>query len=387
MADNLTAGNPRAHRVRVFFDEVSTLIYEGMPVCYEYDATTNWFGGSVNDAGEVTATTTTAEGGQNEGKYIYVKIPLTANFHAFAGVVAKGGWCGKTTSALKGIPIDIYVPNGAIVPVRTDASTTVGVTVLGIANTDTECISGGYPVGIAWESEDCSTDNAVVLAKLDPNMFVRQAITVNALTGGVVNSLQNTFVNTSGTACNAMVHSTLNGIMASGNAWGILNYLNINAVMTGNIYIRGILSQVMISAAVNGPAHISAIHAQLGGTAEVANCEHMCALWAEVQAYRPTTAGTDLEDAYSIIKLSNGAPAEKGPNDAIYIYGGNGIEDLFRFHTCHNGGGATDHFIYDHGTGADAYVKNGTGAILKTKVDVDGVDYFIMLYSDPEEAT
>ena len=127
MSFNLTASNPRAHRVRVFFDETST-IYEGMPVCYDWDSTINWFGGSVASTGEVTETTSTTEGNHNEGKYIRVKTPLVTNFHAFAGVVAKGspgiGETGKTA-------IDIYVPNGAIVPVRVGVNTLVGRTIVG----------------------------------------------------------------------------------------------------------------------------------------------------------------------------------------------------------------------------------------------------------------
>ena len=123
--DNLTAGNPVAHRVRVYF-EGTTTIYEGMPVCYNYDTTTNWFGGSVADTGEVTASTTTAETSPNEGRYIRVERPIAGNLLHFAGVVAKGGWCGTTGAKA----VDIYVPNGAIVPVRCDVDTTVGVTIL-----------------------------------------------------------------------------------------------------------------------------------------------------------------------------------------------------------------------------------------------------------------
>ncbi|KKK79843.1 hypothetical protein LCGC14_2829430, partial [marine sediment metagenome] len=105
MADNLTAGNPRAHAVRVYYFGTST-IYEGMPVCYD-NSTTNWFGGSVSN-GEVTASTTTAEGSQNEGKYIRVENPNADNVSMFAGVVKKGGWVGKIGPRV----LDIYIPNG-----------------------------------------------------------------------------------------------------------------------------------------------------------------------------------------------------------------------------------------------------------------------------------
>jgi hypothetical protein len=58
MSFNLTAGNPRAHRIRVYY-EGSNTITEGMSLCYNHDTTTNWFGGSQT-AGTITASTTTA---------------------------------------------------------------------------------------------------------------------------------------------------------------------------------------------------------------------------------------------------------------------------------------------------------------------------------------
>ena len=46
--DNLTAGNPVAHRVRVYY-EGSNTIYEGMLLHYNHDTTTNCFVGSVSE--------------------------------------------------------------------------------------------------------------------------------------------------------------------------------------------------------------------------------------------------------------------------------------------------------------------------------------------------
>ena len=365
----------------------TTVLLVGQPVCYNSDATADWKENASNrissdfGAEDVTAY---AEGSQNyNARLLVVEEPLTANLMSFAGVVKSLG----PKRGADGDTIEIYVPKeGAVVPAYLAASVTTNASIVGIVNAGASFISGGRPIGIAMETIDRSDTNGMAWIKFQS--FAYQSGTASTvLTGAVLNTLQHTFINTSGTACNMLVHSTLSGIMASGNAWGGLFYTNINAVMTGNCYIRGILSQMNIGAAVNGPCHISAIHAQLTGSSEVANIEHMCALWAEVSTYRPTVAGTDLADEYSIVKLSNGAPAEKGPNEVFFVWGGNGVEDLFQFDTCLNGGGATDHFLYPHGTGADAYVKNGTGAILKCKVNVDGVDYFIMLYSDPEEAT
>lgn len=173
--DNLTAGNPRAHAVRVYF-EGETTIYEGMPVCYNYDTTDNWFGGSVANTGEVTASTTTADGLQNEGKYIRVERVSDSNLLHFAGVVKRGGWVGKTGPKV----LDIYVPNGAIVPVRCDVDCTSGRTVLSIQANEEELgyaldASEARPVAIAMETETgLDTTPDITLAKLCPDEFIYQ---------------------------------------------------------------------------------------------------------------------------------------------------------------------------------------------------------------------
>lgn len=213
MSFNLTAGNPRAHRVRLYYTESST-IYEGMPVCYEFDATTNWFGGSVSK-GAVTATTTTAEGSQNEGKYIRVEDPDADNIHAFAGVVAKGGWCGTTGPK----SIDVYVPNGAIVPVRTDQNCTVGRTILAVHTAEQHLTcpleSAARPVAVAWETVDCATTTGLTLARLDPNIFINQKGDASALlvddedTGTTfVNQIKIESAQTSANFCAFSVQST-----------------------------------------------------------------------------------------------------------------------------------------------------------------------------------
>jgi len=163
--DNLTAGNPVAHRVRVYY-EGSNTIYEGMALSYNYDTTTNWFGGSVSD-GVVTASTTTSAGTHNEGKYIRVEEPSSANQIVFAGVVAKGGWCGRTGPRI----LDIYVPNGAIVQVYTDKSIVARdkLYLEDGANTLVNAVQVGMLdcVAIATETIDRSTAG-LVQAKLLP---------------------------------------------------------------------------------------------------------------------------------------------------------------------------------------------------------------------------
>ena len=251
--DNLTAGNPVAHRVRVYYTGDDTL-KEGEPLCYSFKTTKNWWGGSVSDAGVVTTSVTAAEGTQNASKYMSVESPLrisltsdtpadgsktitgttsdfdtlhvgmfvsiaganvtdgnyeitaisrstesgvthstitlgnmaaatgsTAdvstkidNISAFAGVVARGGWVGKAGPRV----IDIYVPNGAVVPVRNDQNCVLGKTILAV-HTNEQFLTApaqnyALPVAIAWETVDTATTTGLVLAKLDSRIFVNQ---------------------------------------------------------------------------------------------------------------------------------------------------------------------------------------------------------------------
>jgi hypothetical protein len=251
--DNLTAGNPVAHRVRVYYTGSNT-IKEGEPLNYSFKTTKNWWGGSVGDDGVVTTSDTSAEGTQNASKYINVETPLQislssdtpadgsktitgtttdfdtlqvgmfvsiagtdvtngnyeitaisrstesdvtnstitlgnmadatgttadvttkiGNISAFAGIVAKGGWVGKSGPRV----VDIYVPNGAIVPVRTDQNCTLGKTILAI-HTNEQFLtapfeSGGRAVAIAWETVRADTTTGLVLAKLSDTLFIYQ---------------------------------------------------------------------------------------------------------------------------------------------------------------------------------------------------------------------
>jgi hypothetical protein len=153
-------------------------VYEGMPVCYEFDATTNVLNydkGAGGDVGSQSTRTTTAEGNQNEGKFLRVEDADADNLPAFAGVVAQGPKVGTTGPCW----LDIFVPNGAIVPVRTDLDCTVGRTILAVESASQEltvplAASNAIPVGIAWETVDRSSTSGIVLAKLSPNLFIRQ---------------------------------------------------------------------------------------------------------------------------------------------------------------------------------------------------------------------
>lgn len=163
---------------RVYYTESST-IYEGMPVCYEFDATINVLGYDKGAGGRVdcqSSPTTTAEGNQNEGKYLRVEDVDDDNVCAFAGVVAGTSDAGKIGPRW----LDVYIPNGAVVPVRTNQNCTVGKTILAIHTAEQALTApfeaAGRAVAVAWETVDRSggTSDGICLAKLSDTMFIYQ---------------------------------------------------------------------------------------------------------------------------------------------------------------------------------------------------------------------
>lgn len=166
----ITTGNdPVAQRKSVYYEGSST-IYEGMPVCYNFDTTNNWFGSYVS-SGTVTESTTTAEAAHNEGKWIRVENPSDSNLEHLAGYVAEGSWCGTTGPR----QLDIFIPNGAVIPVRTRANCTVGVTRLYLEGGGQALSSAGQEVGnavrlvaMAMETDDGSTTPVTILARVYP---------------------------------------------------------------------------------------------------------------------------------------------------------------------------------------------------------------------------
>lgn len=224
-----------------FYNRESTAVtvYEGMPVCYLFDTTTNVLG--INKATNVKGTTT-AEGYQNEGKFLLCELPHDDNLLWFAGAVAAGPWCNKTVAATSWKWLDIYEPNGAIVPLRTDIECTVGVTILAIeedsqAFTVPLSASEARPVAIAEETDDGSSTACLVLARLCPNEFLYQDHNATALgipneatAACVVNRINVTSAQTAGRFTALEVHGAMTG---TGNATGYGLALYVQADVTG----------------------------------------------------------------------------------------------------------------------------------------------------------
>jgi hypothetical protein len=176
---------PSVRKQRLYYEGTNT-IYEGMPVCYNYDTTTNVLGlnkaypsmeRNIQILGGIDPDVT-AEGYQNEGKFLRVEDPSTTNLEWFAGVICAGGYVGKTGPKW----VDVYEPNGAIVPVRCAVSSTVGSTILAV--TPSASYFGqpvnslrSRPVAVAEETVSGTTGTPLLcLAKVNPNMFMWQNI-------------------------------------------------------------------------------------------------------------------------------------------------------------------------------------------------------------------
>jgi len=172
-------------KVRFYNRESSAeTLYEGQPLCYIFDSTTNEMGINKQTGAEGS---TTAESYHNEGKLVQVEKPYSDNLLHFAGVVASGSWCGKSIAATSWVDIDVFIPNGAVVLVRADVECTVGRTILALesdsqALTQSLGATQGRPVAIAMETNATLDSTAgLIMARLCPNEFIYQDHTGDAL--------------------------------------------------------------------------------------------------------------------------------------------------------------------------------------------------------------
>lgn len=302
--------NTNAQRKRVYYTETS-IIYEGMPVCYEFDATTNVLGydkGAGGDPDCQTSPTTTAEGNQNEGKFLRVEDPDADNIHAFAGVVASGPKVGKTGPAW----LDIFIPNGAIVPVRNDQNCTVGRTVLAVhtgeAHLTAPFESAGRAVAIAWETKDTATTTGIVLAKLSDTLFIYQKGDATSLlvddedTGdNAVNQINVSFSQASGRCTGFQIRAFHAG--GSPSSWDYGLAMDISADASGGTISNSFTGSGhwlnLGATTITGGSIVNALRAGIyeGGTCTFTNCGTLAPLSLAVQV--ATDPGTGFAMIYA----------------------------------------------------------------------------------------
>jgi len=365
--------DPKARAIRVYYEGEST-IYEGMPLCYNYDTTDNWMG--VSAADYTAETGTTAEGYQNEGKFIRVENPSASNLAHFAGVVAGCGKQGQTGPCV----LDMYIPNGAVVPVRCDIDTTVGITILALTSASQELgalVADSRPVAIAMETETALDGTAdITLAKLDPSLFSFNYGTSGSAyavsTGTYPVNYQYVELTSTAPALGFMQDNRLlyDAVMASGQLTIQNNYLHFTGTLSAAAaaYLRGSVNLVHLDGCtINSDLSIIAgCHAQLGGTPTAFTAIYKaCGLWVDIGVNVIPTSG----------RLS-----------AIYISenGTNYAHTVFDFRTPR-----TDYFAMfsgDETTGAHHYIvamtgDHTTGATDRAlKCDVNGTTYYIPLF-------
>lgn len=271
-----TVVNIPKKRVKFYNRESSAVtIYEGMPVCYMFDTTTNILGwDKVNSV----KGTTTAAGYQNEGQFLIVETPYTDNLMWFAGVVANGGYCGKTVAATSYKWLDIYEPDGkSIVPVRSYISSTSGVNALAIMS-DAQYLGnpnagtsngGGRYVAIAEETVNRSSVVGICLAKLCPDQFAFQSCgttKMNFATAGTVEVAANLInvqcQNTTGTFTALFVRSEVATSDSGDVALAIYGEANVTGVAAGSycIAMRGSLN---LWGGTQTAVHIHALGAEI----------------------------------------------------------------------------------------------------------------------------
>jgi hypothetical protein len=158
--------DPIITRKRVYY-EGSDALKAGYALCYNHDTTTNWWGfGELTYGADKTEQSVTAEGEQNEGKWMRVEKPATGNLDFFAGVVSQG-------QALTGpCFVDIDVPNGGITVVQANVACTTGVTKLYVSAGSYYLMGQGTVgaaqrcVGMAMETYDRSSTAGPIMARL-----------------------------------------------------------------------------------------------------------------------------------------------------------------------------------------------------------------------------
>ena len=406
--------DPKARRISVYF-EGETTIYEGMPVCYNYDTTDNWLGVASIDftstASTITESGTTAEGSQNEGKFIRVERPVNGNLLHFAGVVAGADHEGETGPKA----IDIYVPNGAIVPVRCDVDTTSGTTILSIAEGEEELglhtgNSTTRAVGIAMETETALDGTAgITLCKLDPNLFMNTNLDGTALimaaagtsNYGALHTSNITSAQTGGYCTNMLLQTTITGDMtdaAGGGACGLMCLATTTGTYdqdTGIMYVRSVLGATYLTGSTydNQDANITGGHFQVTGACTLTDLAVLSCVWADSQmddTGQLSGSASNVNKCLTLFRGTNNGHATL--TSFISLYGNTAIQPgkggvlyLLDLGTCYAAADELNACVINGGDGGAEKGIATTSGWKKIRIRVEGTEYWLVAYSAPTE--
>ena len=363
--------DPIAQTKRVFWTPVTTttILKVGQPVCYSSDSVLDHKGRATDPTHIGLTAHTYAQGAQDfTGRLFVVEEPLTVNLMSFAGIVKS---LGPKAGAI-GDMIEIFVPNGAILPCWIDASVTQLSTVLGIRNGEADLSYPGRPIGVAQETINRTTPG-MCWVKIDPNMFLYQSGTAStSLTGAVINTLQHTFIATSGSQANLMVHTTISGDLAAAhNEWGVLDYMAVTGSITAAGYTRGLLCQLNLAGATlnSSGACLFGAHAQIHGAVTNTEVQTMAALAAEWSCSEAPDTGV------SSVLFLYAAGAENVGSMIHFASAGEQTDYIFNFQGL-GGAGSSNVIKKISGEGAGGMWTN-TGKIVAIKIRVGDTDYHI----------
>jgi len=361
----------------LFYNRSSSAVtlYEGMPVCYLFDTTTNILGYDKGAGGlpnSQSSPSTTAEGYQNEGKFLIVEKPYSDNLLWFAGVLTSAKK-GKSVAATSYEWIEIYEANGAIVPVRTDLNCVAGRTILAIESDSDDltvplAANQARPVAIAEETVDRSSTSGLVLARLCPEEFIYQDHTGDALildddatAAETVNSINLVFQGTGGPKRGLYAVGEIAGAGHSNyGMWKFRTYLNGAATQTVH--------------ALSANLHIKD-DGTLTDTGEWASSPLYVTVETEVSETAPTLSGGSLAGIYIgyYVDESTAAPAKAYAfhfnNHASYNWDG-----LIRMGSGDLGDSASGGDEANHVVGFD-----GDGSTRKIPILIDSTTYYLLV--------
>jgi len=363
--------DPIAQTKSVFWRPVTdtTVLKVGQPVCYHSDSVLDHKDRTGDPTHLGLTVHTYAEGAQDKTARLFcVEEPLTANLHAFAGIVkALGPKAGKD-----GDMIEIFVPNGAILPCWIDQSVTLESTVLGIRNGAASLSYPGRPIGIAQETINRTTAG-LCWVKIDPNAFgwldnEGAALSMGADATANAYLVKVNYAHISGYRTALMIQQTNSGALASaGGSSAITGYINQTGAISTSGYTRAILGQLNVTGTVNnGGAHLYGIYAQIHGSATLTHCQRAAGLMVEYALTIPVTGDSDVVFLYA-------NPSGGDLNSFVHMFGdGEKADVIWKFSGC--GGLSTSTLIKKMGTGG---MWDNAGAWIQIPIDVAGTTYYI----------
>jgi len=361
--------DPIAQSKRVFFhaDTTTASLKVGQPVCYNSDSVLDHKKRTSDPAHIGITQHTYAEGAQDfTGRLFVVEEPLSANLHAFAGIVKALG----PLAGADGDMIEIWVPNGAVLPCWIDQSVTTDQTVLGIRNSVANVSYPGTPIGIAKETINRTTAG-LCWVKVDPNMFLYQYPNTNLSVGASVTDLHHSRVTSAATTGfdHLDLRTTLTGTITSGNFKGILSYMDLSGSMADG-YIASLHGQLNLSGVITGSGTmLFGVMAQVHGSPTFTECSHVAAIWADTILGVAPTAGF-----CEVVYMSHNGAAQL--DQIVYMYGNAKVDYIWRMDACQDGAAANaiEGCLCDGTKSYDA----GDVAI---RVNIDG-DVFYIFASD-----